>query len=191
MQIYFQNQVSETYLYQPVAKNKSCSWNIDIGLDKIVLKIDFIDFSYIYGPHIKSSQIFKNMPQKCTWVEEVRQGSRNMMPFCPPPHHPSERTGDRIYPPYSWFSELPNHQLYLLLEMHKNNCKSYPKCEYVGKTTRPFRIRLAEHKQYIRSQNLENPSGHHFNLPGHQQSHLSGLVLEHVKSSDPFVLKAR
>ena len=73
----------------------------------------------------------------------------------------------------------------------KNNCKSFPKCEYVGKTTRPFRFRLAEHKQYIRSQNLENPSGHHFNLPGHQQSHLSGLVLEHVKSSDPFVLKAR
>ena len=73
----------------------------------------------------------------------------------------------------------------------KNNCKSFPKCEYVGKTTRPFRIRLAEYKQYIRSQNLANPSGHHFNLPGHQQSHLSGLVLEHVKSSDPFVLKAR
>ena len=73
----------------------------------------------------------------------------------------------------------------------KKNCEEYPKCENVGKTTRPFRIQLTEHKQYIRSQNLENPSRHHFNLPGHQLSHLSGLVLEHVKSSDPFVLKAR
>ena len=73
----------------------------------------------------------------------------------------------------------------------KNNCKDFPKCEYVGRTIRPFRIRLGEHKQYIRSQNLENPSGFHFNQPGHNQSHLSGLVLEHVRSTDPFVLKAR
>ena len=73
----------------------------------------------------------------------------------------------------------------------KNNCKDFPKCEYVGRTIRPFRIRLGENKQYIQSQNLENPSGFHFNQPGHNQSHLSGLVLEHVRSTDPFVLKAR
>ena len=73
----------------------------------------------------------------------------------------------------------------------KNNCREYPKCEYIGKTTRPYRTRLGEHKQYIRSQMVDKPSGHHFNQPGHSQSHLAGLVLEHVKSSDPFVLKAR
>ena len=72
-----------------------------------------------------------------------------------------------------------------------NNGKEYPKCEYVGRTTRPFRIRLGEHKQYIRSENLEKPSDYHFNQPGHNQSHLSGLVLEKVKCLDPFVLKAR
>ena len=38
---------------------------------------------------------------------------------------------------------------------------------------------------------LDKPSGAHFNQPGHNQSHLSGLVLERVKSADPFVLKAR
>ena len=73
----------------------------------------------------------------------------------------------------------------------KPNCKEYPRCEYVGRTTRPYRIRLGEHKQYVRSQMLDKPSGNHFNLPGHTQSHLAGLVLEHVRSSDPFVLKAR
>ena len=31
----------------------------------------------------------------------------------------------------------------------KNKCKDFPRCEYVGRTTRPFRIRLAEHKQYV------------------------------------------
>ena len=74
---------------------------------------------------------------------------------------------------------------------NKNKCKDYPRCEYIGLTTRPFRNRLMEHKQYVRSQLLDKPSGHHFNQPGHSLSHLSGLVLEHVKSPDPFVLKAR
>ena len=72
-----------------------------------------------------------------------------------------------------------------------NRCKEYPKCEYVGRTTRTFRIRLGEHKQYIRSEMLDKPSGYHFNKSGHNQSHLRGLVLEQVKSADPFVLKAR
>ena len=73
----------------------------------------------------------------------------------------------------------------------KTNCKDFPRCEYIGITKRPFRIRLREHKQYVRSENLDKPSGFHFNQPGHNLSHLSGLILEHVKSSDPFVLRAR
>ena len=73
----------------------------------------------------------------------------------------------------------------------KNRCKEYPKCEYIGLTTRQYRNRLSEHKQYIRSEKLEEPSGFHFNKAGHNISHLSGLVLEHVRNSDPFVLKAR
>ena len=45
----------------------------------------------------------------------------------------------------------------------KTKCKEYPRCEYVGRTTRPFQTRLAEHKQYVRSQMLDKLSGHHFN----------------------------
>ena len=66
-----------------------------------------------------------------------------------------------------------------------------PRCEYIGLTARPFTTRLGEHKQYIRSKTLDYPSGGHFNQQGHELSHLAGLVLEHVKSSDPFVLRAR
>ena len=73
----------------------------------------------------------------------------------------------------------------------KSNCKEYPKCEYVGLTRRAFKTRMGEHKQNARSKNLETPSGYHFNQPGHDVSHFAGLVLEKVKSSDPFVLRAR
>ena len=73
----------------------------------------------------------------------------------------------------------------------KRNCKSYPKCEYVGLTSRLYRLRQAENKHYIRSKNLDKPSGWHFNQPGQELSHFAGLVLEHVKSSDPFVLRNR
>ena len=73
----------------------------------------------------------------------------------------------------------------------KSKCKDFPKCEYVGLTSRPYRNRLAEHKQYIKSKLLEKPSGFHFNKDGHNLSHFAGLVLENVKRNDPFVLRAR
>ena len=44
---------------------------------------------------------------------------------------------------------------------------------------------------YVKSENQNEPSGHHFNLPGHNVSDIEGLVIEPVKSNDPFILKAR
>ena len=85
--------------------------------------------------------------------------------------------------------ETKNCIYYLICR--KSNCKEYPKCEYIGLTTRPFRKRLAEHKQYVKSKILDTPSGKHYNQSGHNLSHLAGLVLEVVKSADPFVLRAR
>ena len=73
----------------------------------------------------------------------------------------------------------------------KTNCKVFPRCEYVGLSTRSFRDRFADHKQYVRSTDIRKPSGYHFNQSGHDISHQKGLVLEQVKSSDPFVLRAR
>ena len=38
---------------------------------------------------------------------------------------------------------------------------------------------------------LEKPRGFHFSQPGDNLAHIAELVLEQVKSSDPFVLRAR
>ena len=61
----------------------------------------------------------------------------------------------------------------------------------MGLSSPSFKERFAEHKKYVRSQDIKKPSGYHFNQAGHEVSHLKGLVLEKVKSSDPFVLRAR
>ena len=73
----------------------------------------------------------------------------------------------------------------------KDNCNQFPQCEYIGLTTRSFKKRFSEHKGYIKSEDTNQPSGNHFNLPGHQLSHMQGLVLEKVTNSDPFVLRVR
>ena len=73
----------------------------------------------------------------------------------------------------------------------KVNCEDYPNCEYVGKTKRQFKDRLAEHRDYPKRDVTSEPSGKHFTLPGHNVSQLKGLVLEKVRSKDPYVLKAR
>ena len=43
----------------------------------------------------------------------------------------------------------------------------------------------------MKSKNLTEPSGEHFNLPGHSVADIEGIVIEQVKNKDPFVLKAR
>ena len=50
---------------------------------------------------------------------------------------------------------------------------------------------MAEHRDYPKNGRFEETSGEHFRLPGHAVSDLYGLAIENVKSTDPFVLKAR
>ena len=57
-------------------------------------------------------------------------------------------------------------------------------------TSRTFQKRLYEHTYYVKSEKFTEPSGEHFNLPGHSLHHLKGLALEEVRNSDPFVLRA-
>ena len=73
----------------------------------------------------------------------------------------------------------------------KSNCEDFPNCEYIGQTKRPFKDRLAEHRDYPKRDVLTEPSGEHFTKRGHNVAHLKGLVLEKVRSPDPFILKAR
>ena len=67
----------------------------------------------------------------------------------------------------------------------------YPECEYIGMTTRSFRERMGEHRDYLKRDVVTEQEGEHFTKRGHSVSDLKGQVLEKVKNSDPFVLRAR
>ena len=73
----------------------------------------------------------------------------------------------------------------------KENCIDKPENFYIGMTKRKFQIRFSEHLGYIKSDKLSEPSGEHFNLPGHQLSDIEGMVLEKVRSNNPYILRAR
>ena len=49
----------------------------------------------------------------------------------------------------------------------KDNCTYFPECEYIGLTSRTFQKRFYEHQYYVKSENVFQPSGEHFNKPGH------------------------
>ena len=61
----------------------------------------------------------------------------------------------------------------------KQNCKDYSRNSYVGKTTQTFQKRFSQHRDYVKQGILTEPSGLHFNLPGHSVSDMEGLVIEH------------
>ena len=58
-------------------------------------------------------------------------------------------------------------------------------------TSRTFKQRMSEHRDYPKRDVLTEPSGEHFTKRGHNVAHLKGQVLEKVKNRDPFVLKSR
>ena len=75
---------------------------------------------------------------------------------------------------------------------HATNVRIIQKgTNYVGRTKRKFKQRMAEHRDYPKNGKIEEPSGEHFRLPRHAVSDLFSLAIENVISKDPFVLKAR
>ena len=74
-----------------------------------------------------------------------------------------------------------------LLECNKNNCRQ----KYVGETERNFRERVKEHIGYARTCKLNQPSGFHFNLPGHSIHNMKFTIIEKVKSNDPIYRRER
>ena len=73
----------------------------------------------------------------------------------------------------------------------KANCPDYPACEYIVMTSRTFKDRMGEHRDYVKRDVLTEPSGEHFNTRGHSVADLKGQVLEKVRSVDPYILRAR
>ena len=50
---------------------------------------------------------------------------------------------------------------------------------------------LAEHRDYVKKEDISKPAGEHFNSRGHTVANLKGIAFEKVRSKDPFVLGAR
>jgi hypothetical protein len=48
----------------------------------------------------------------------------------------------------------------------KPNCTDYPACEYIGMTTRSFKVRMGEHRDYPKRDVFTEPAGEHFTKRG-------------------------
>ena len=72
-----------------------------------------------------------------------------------------------------------------LIQCEKCNMK------YVGETERPLKNRIGEHKTYVRSKKLNEPTGEHFNRPGHELANLKITILEKMKTNNIIYRKER
>jgi len=73
-----------------------------------------------------------------------------------------------------------------MIECQLQHCKQ----RYIGETTY-LKRRIMEHVGYVKSEMLSKATGSHFNLPGHNVSHLWVTVLEKVKKNDTIYRKGR
>ena len=63
-----------------------------------------------------------------------------------------------------------------------------PSChniQYIGETGTRLADRFREHIGYVKSANLTQPWGNHFNLPGYTLSNIKVTVLEKCKENNP------
>ena len=63
--------------------------------------------------------------------------------------------------------------------------------QYIGETKNTAEKRWAEHLGYVRNKRLDQATGAHFNLPGHNIDHMKFSVLEKITSNNPQYRKAR
>ena len=68
-----------------------------------------------------------------------------------------------------------------------DNCKS----RYIGQSYRTLSKRFAEHRGYVNNRVLSQPTGYHFNKPGHDINNMTITVLEKVKTKDELYRRER
>ena len=74
-----------------------------------------------------------------------------------------------------------------MIECNKDQCNQ----RYIGEGKRKLKHRLAEHIGYIKSNIDSQPTGWHFNLPGHSLHNLTVTVIEKEKKLDTLYRKER
>ena len=80
-----------------------------------------------------------------------------------------------------------NSNIIYMIECQKENCNE----QHIGESGRPLRYRLAEHRGYVVNHLTNQPTGAHFNSPGHSLSDMKIMILEQVKIQDPNYRKER
>ena len=72
-----------------------------------------------------------------------------------------------------------NSNVIYMVECKKDNCKAM----YIGQTKREMSERFAEHRGYVNNKELDKPTGHHFNQPGHDISNMQVTILQKLKGN--------
>ena len=67
-----------------------------------------------------------------------------------------------------------------MIECQKDNCRH----RYIGQTERKLSDRFSEHRGYVNRKILSQPTGQHFNSPGHSISDMKITVIEKIKKND-------
>jgi hypothetical protein len=80
-----------------------------------------------------------------------------------------------------------DYNVVYMIECTKDNCKQ----KYVGETERKFKERLSDHKRYINNNNLQQPIGRHFNLPGHSIDDMRATILDKLMNKSTQYRKQR
>ena len=74
-----------------------------------------------------------------------------------------------------------------MIECNKDNCKM----RYVGESKTKLYFRFLNHKTYVNTKKFDQPTGKHFNLPGHSISNMKITIIEQVKQKDDTYRKER
>ena len=73
-----------------------------------------------------------------------------------------------------------------LIECGGENCKE----RYIEESSRSIKERIKEHSSYIKKY-ISNPTGLHFNLPGHSLGNMKMTILEKVAKNDDMYRQER
>ena len=94
-------------------------------------------------------------------------------------------------PQFSWTLNgkytCDTENIIYMIECNKEKCKK----RYIGQSYRELSKRFAEHRGYVKNRVLSQPTGFHFNQPGHNISNMTVTILEKVKKKDELYRRER
>ena len=117
------------------------------------------------------------MPQR---AQRFKRGMTRCNKPCTACPYIEEKKKVRVKENFNWIINknvnCQSFNVVYMLQCNKTNCNA----KYIGETGRIFKFRLDEHRGYITSKDESQPTGLHFNLPGHSLANLKATIIEQV-----------